>query len=543
MQSNWIPLSTIQRPLGYKLAECPAKVQELILPTGGVWNEDKLREHFYDHDVSDILRTPIGKAGSADFQAWNYTKNGVFSRRKLDPPFLERSSLRYGVENCKGKCSSSLRGSTKEVEVPKSAAVFDNPLFAYDPGLDRNQARARPIASARNGGDQGGADEAPTRPKLLAGGAFVPPRGQGTQVAFDYEIRESSNWHAAQREGLAGADEYLDGVVDMEEEDIIELEPEEEEPTPAEMQRWRLRGRYISVKKPNIEDMTDHFNDVWHLRTGVNFAPLGKNWFTVTLFSEGDYKFVARGGPWIYRGYPLLVGKIEEGARPSETLLNSVPLWVQVYDVPWNRQKKSTAQLIGAKLGKYLEADLDADGRSPYDFLRVRIDIPVDRRLKPSITTQGTSGQRIKKKIAVRTGRGKKTEHECLDQAIIETVQPIAMYPAYPSASFLAGLGSEEMIPPLRGLSSLVFSAGDTFMSEADSILGKRGPDLEEGESEDRSKAMVALGEASPEGKQKRGRCEPSMGSRMRGVDVMEAISHGAADQLTGTHGAPRQQQ
>ncbi|KAM0895064.1 hypothetical protein ACQ4PT_024054 [Festuca glaucescens] len=244
------------------------------------------------------------------------------------------------------------------------------------------------MASARNGGDQGGAGEAPTRPKLLAGGAFVPPRGQGTQEAFDYEIRESSNWHAAQREGLAGADEYLDGVVDMEEEDIVELEPEEEEPTPAEMQRWRLRGRYISVKKPNIEDLTDHFNDVWHLRTGVNFAPLGKNWFTVTLFSEGDYNFVARGGPWIYRGYPLLFGKIVEGARPSETVLNSVPLWVQVYDVPWNRKKKSTAQLIGANLGKYLEVDLDADGRSPYDFLRVRIDIPVDRCLKPSITTQ-----------------------------------------------------------------------------------------------------------------------------------------------------------
>jgi hypothetical protein len=37
--------------------------------------------------------------------------------------------------------------------------------------------------------------------------------------------------------------------------------------------------------------------------------------------------------------------------------------------------------------GKFL-ADLDAEGMSPYGFLRIRVEIPVDRRLRPSITTQ-----------------------------------------------------------------------------------------------------------------------------------------------------------
>ncbi|KAM0861359.1 hypothetical protein ACQ4PT_045951 [Festuca glaucescens] len=175
----------------------------------------------------------------------------------------------------------------------------------------------------------------------------------------------------------------------MEDEDAIELEPgEEEEPAPEAAWCWRLVGRYVSVRKPNIDDLTDHFNDVWNLRTGVNFTPMGKNWFHVALFSEGDYNFVARGGPWIYRGYPLLVAKIPDGKRPSETVLNSVPLWVQLYDLHWNRQKKITAPLVGAKLVKYLEADLGADGYRPYDFLHVRVDIPVDKRLRASITTQ-----------------------------------------------------------------------------------------------------------------------------------------------------------
>ncbi|KAM0884420.1 hypothetical protein ACQ4PT_031016 [Festuca glaucescens] len=83
----------------------------------------------------------------------------------------------------------------------------------------------------------------------------------------------------------------------------------------------------------------------------------------------------AGGGLWAQQQsnlQPLLITKVKNNAKSSETILNTVPLWVQVYDLPWNRQKKSTAQLIANRLGKFLEADLNAEGNSPYDFLRVR---------------------------------------------------------------------------------------------------------------------------------------------------------------------------
>ncbi|KAM0877876.1 hypothetical protein ACQ4PT_035180 [Festuca glaucescens] len=306
-------------------------------------------------------------------------------------------------QSCEGKSPGKIRSGKpadlkasliQEVNIkaerhranPNPFVAVNNPLFVYDPGLDRDPVHARPMASASNGGDHGGADEAPTRPKLLA-------RDLVEQVHRQRRVREmsdepeNSNWHGAAQEGLADLDEMLQGEVDMEDDDVVELEPEEEEPPPEVAQRWRLVGRYVCQRKPDLDDMTDHFNDVWHLRMGVNLAPMGKNWFHVTLFSEGDFDFVARGGPWIYRGYPLLVSKIPNGVRPSETVLNTVPIWVQAYDLPWNRQKKATAELIGNRLGKFLEADLDADGYSPYDFLRMRVDIPVDKRIKASITT------------------------------------------------------------------------------------------------------------------------------------------------------------
>jgi hypothetical protein len=57
------------------------KVKELLVPKGGNWNKEKLDGCFYETDVANILKIPVGRAGSEDYIAWNYTKNGIFSVR------------------------------------------------------------------------------------------------------------------------------------------------------------------------------------------------------------------------------------------------------------------------------------------------------------------------------------------------------------------------------------------------------------------------------------------------------------------------------
>jgi hypothetical protein len=34
---------------------------------------------FYEGDVEDILKIPVDRAGTGNYVAWNYTKNGIFS--------------------------------------------------------------------------------------------------------------------------------------------------------------------------------------------------------------------------------------------------------------------------------------------------------------------------------------------------------------------------------------------------------------------------------------------------------------------------------
>jgi hypothetical protein len=139
-----------------------------------------------------------------------------------------------------------------------------------------------------------------------------------------------------------------------------------------------------------------------------------------------------------------------------------------------------------------------------------------------------------------RAGRGRGTRQGFQHLNVIESPMLQAMYPAYPSASYLAGLGSEETIPTLRGLIWIIFTTGDTLMSDTDSVWGKRAAGQQECESEERFRAVVLVEEVTSENKQKKDHCNLTEGNIEGKKDDMEATSHGAAGQLTGSQAATR---
>jgi hypothetical protein len=76
---NWIPRSSYKRPLGHRPGSQLEKVSELLREDGAGGDEDKLNEHLFEADVEEIKKISVGRAGTDDYLAWNYTKNGVFS--------------------------------------------------------------------------------------------------------------------------------------------------------------------------------------------------------------------------------------------------------------------------------------------------------------------------------------------------------------------------------------------------------------------------------------------------------------------------------
>ncbi|KAM0823038.1 hypothetical protein ACQ4PT_071133 [Festuca glaucescens] len=114
--------------------------------------------------------------------------------------------------------------------------------------------------------------------------------------------------------------------------------------------------------------------------------------------SYGDFDFVARGGPWIFNKNALLVKEIKDDISPSEMILDAVPVWVQVYDVLWGKQNYETGMKFGNLLGRALEVDAPTEEKDMNEFLRVRVELPYDRRLQTQIAT-GVKGRTTAGKV------------------------------------------------------------------------------------------------------------------------------------------------
>lgn len=239
----------------------------------------------------------------------------------MDSSTISISEVRLVQGNRVGQRKDYRKIDLKRGTLPtgkQSRKVFETPLFDPDPGIDQPLPRIRAMSSTGDGGDQGGTGEVPAHPKLPGGGALVLARQRriGREGATRREA--ASNWHGDTQEGLAGPEIDLEGEADMDDDAFLELDPEEEEvrapaapPSP-----WCLLARYVNQRRPNTEDLTDHFHAVWQIRSGLNFAPIRKKWYVITLGSQGYFDFVARGGPWIHRGNALLVAV----QRKSETI-------------------------------------------------------------------------------------------------------------------------------------------------------------------------------------------------------------------------------
>ncbi|KAM0856184.1 hypothetical protein ACQ4PT_049282 [Festuca glaucescens] len=525
------------------------------------------------------------------------------------------------------------------------------------------------MVASNDGGDYGGTGEVPTHPKSLGRRPLLLKERSVDEDRFEVEELSSSNWHPPKLEGLGVDEEDLrGGEVDMEDDAFVEEDPVEEQVQVHAPVPWRLLARYLGPISPSAETLKNHFKKVWRLRTGVKFASIKPKWFTVTLESEGDFDFVLGGGPWVHLGNALLVKALNGAARPSETDLSTLPMWVKMYDVPWDKQTDANGRKWGAKLGKVIEVEADPLMTKFRDFLRVRIEIPINKRLQTKITTgvkdrpethstyllrlrcspmgkfqyreayepapaygsstkrgldfscsdenSGNLGKptsRIKHRqpqirpvvipdavdaydgfeskepqgdvtvdtdlsvllhaLQVQFPKDTLTElrerlyavreqHHPVDPVGIPAlvdgvrksradaiyVQPLAMR----GNLSMLGRGRSDMVPPLCGLSSWVpsESSTDSAMPEVTSVLGKRfaSHELDEAKSLETNRAIVIHTASEHMACQKRGKLEPAIQDGvvnvpMEGVEFLEAISPGAADQLTGMQAAPRQEQ
>ena len=72
-------------------------------------------------------------------------------------------------------------------------------------------------------------------------------------------------------------------------------------------------------------------------------------------FDEDLWKRVIEGGPWRHKDDAVIFVPYDVIQRLSEVMIESIALWVRIYDIPVNMMTEGFAKALGSKIGKILQ--------------------------------------------------------------------------------------------------------------------------------------------------------------------------------------------
>ncbi|CAD6247109.1 unnamed protein product [Miscanthus lutarioriparius] len=102
-----------------------------------------------------------------------------------------------------------------------------------------------------------------------------------------------------------------------EEKDGVVLAKEDRENLPAV--KWMAAAKLLTAKEFSVTSLVSTMRSAWNPAREVTFRSIGKNLLVVQAFCLGDWKRIMEDGPWIFRGYALMLEELDGSTIiPSE---------------------------------------------------------------------------------------------------------------------------------------------------------------------------------------------------------------------------------
>lgn len=121
----------------------------------------------------------------------------------------------------------------------------------------------------------------------------------------------------------------------------------------------------------------------WSAAKEVTFKAKGENLFLVQFHCLGDWTRVMNGGPWIFRGAPVVLEEYDGFSNIHGYKLNKNPVWVRIQGVPEGlMKKKELAEKVASKVGESPITVIVHEGKiNPTPYLRARVFLDLDKPL------------------------------------------------------------------------------------------------------------------------------------------------------------------
>ena len=143
-----------------------------------------------------------------------------------------------------------------------------------------------------------------------------------------------------------------------------------------------LIGRFLTTQYYNQRAAKALLRSVWKLGSDLKIVDVGEGLFQFKFKMESQLTWVVHNGPWSFEGHILLLKRWELGMTARTVTFQSIPFWVQIWGLPFDLINEEAALDIGGGLGRVVEVDTKPFSSEQARFLRVRVEIPLDKPIR-----------------------------------------------------------------------------------------------------------------------------------------------------------------
>ncbi|EPS61484.1 hypothetical protein M569_13313 [Genlisea aurea] len=172
------------------------------------------------------------------------------------------------------------------------------------------------------------------------------------------------------------------------------LPPEMKPSNPADT-GMHLVGRVFNSRPVNPEAFTRTMKVAFNLIKNLEIKSLGQNRFTLRFAKLGDFNRILKESPWHYEHHLLLLTPLLRHQQWDEVDLDWVTFQVQVRGIPYVSYTEELARIIGNRIGRYVDTDLNKEWLSTYATLRFRASVDTRQPLMRLVRLHSAEGNTL----------------------------------------------------------------------------------------------------------------------------------------------------
>lgn len=156
-----------------------------------------------------------------------------------------------------------------------------------------------------------------------------------------------------------------------------------------------LFGRLLSDRHQNQRALKNTLRSAWKMGSDLQIVDVGNSILQFKFNSEYQLKWVEKNGPWNFDNNLLLLCRWNKVLSATNITFTHSPFWVQIWGLPFEHMSDEVGKELGNNLGKFIESDRGARQTDQAKFMRIRVDLQLDKPLRCGGRVASANGKKF----------------------------------------------------------------------------------------------------------------------------------------------------